>query len=279
MIQRVIRLLVCTALTAAALLLAAPAQAQFTPQPMTEPASGEQFHIEGSIAVWSPSADIVVASEAFGIPGTNIDFKNDLGLQDKSFPAFQLTARPLRSQKLRLQIIPISYDTTAPLQRSVVFNGQRYPVGADVTSTFDWKAYRFAYEYDFFIKNQGFAGFIVDLKYTDVRVQLTAPIAQGTIDEFTETRAPIPSLGGIGRYYIVPNIAISAEVTGFKLPVSADNKYQGHYLEADIYGTVNFNKYVGAQVGYRTLDLGYVIKSDSGEFTLKGLYFGVVARY
>jgi hypothetical protein len=49
-----------------------------------------------------------------------------------------------------------------------------------------------------------------------------------------------------------------------------------------VYGTVNFTNNVGAQVGYRSIDFGYEVATStgsSGAFTLKGLYFGIVARY
>ncbi len=36
---------------------------------------------------------------------------------------------------------------------------------------------------------------------------------------------------------------------------------------------------IGAQLGYRSFDVGYLVDQDTGSFTLKGLYFGVVARY
>ena len=53
----------------------------------------------------------------------------------------------------------------------------------------------------------------------------------------------------------------------------------GHYTDLDIYGTINFNSYIGAQVGYRAFDVAYGLRHDSGSFVLKGLYLGVVARY
>jgi hypothetical protein len=31
--------------------------------------------------------------------------------------------------------------------------------------------------------------------------------------------------------------------------------------------------------GYRSFDVGYHVEKDTGAFTLKGIYFGVVARY
>ena len=36
---------------------------------------------------------------------------------------------------------------------------------------------------------------------------------------------------------------------------------------------------VGAQLGFRRLDMGYIFEDDRGDFGAKGLYFGGVVRY
>ena len=256
---------------------AAPASAQYRPRPINDPATGENFHIEGGADFWFPNTEILVASGGTGalsgLTGTQINAKTDLGLTDKRLPKLELMLRPVRSQKFRLEYIPINFEATATLTRNIDFNGQRYRVGIPTNTTLDWKAYRFAYE--FITKNRGFAGFIIEAKYTDVAVQLKSPV----LSEFASARAPLPALGGIGRFYVVPNISITGEVTGFKLPDSIDNRYGGHYVDIDIYGTVNFSDNFGVKGGFRSLDMGYLVKQDSGSFTLRGIYFGVVARY
>lgn len=263
---------------AACVLTPAPARAQFKPRPLNDPATGETYHIEGFAGLWWPTADMSITSAGSGalagLEGTQIDFKKDLGLTDQRFPEVRLVLRPARSHKFRFQYIPISFTQNATLTRDIKFNGQLYHLGVPVNSSLDWGAYRFGYEYDFIVKNRGFGGFILDFKYTDVTARLMSPI----LNEFASATAPIPALGGIARFYVVPNISITGEVTGFKLPHVSD-KYDAHYLDVDIYGIVNVNGYVGAQIGYRTLDVGYLIKNDSGSFTLPGFYIGVVARY
>src|SRR5262249_9622073 len=129
--------------------------------------------------------------------------------------------------------------------------------------------------YDFIVRDRGFGGFIVEAKYTDIGVTLASPRVAA---QFVRARAPIPALGGIARGYGVPDISVTPDITGFKLPRDED-RYDGHYLDVDIYGTVNVNNYVGAQFGYRSFDVGYLVKKDSGSMTLKGLYFGAVVRY
>jgi len=279
-----IRLYACTGLAAmVVLLLAAPALAQYKPRPLNDPATGEKFHIEVGAGFWNPSANMVVSSGGSGplsgIAGTEIDAKRDLGFEDKSLPSLELVLRPAAAHKFRLQYIPIKFEGANRLQRDIVFNGIRYRIGIDVTSTMDWRAARFGYEYDFIRKNRGFGGFIIEAKYTDVQVNLAAASSGVTLNEFARARAPIPALGGIGRFYIVPNISVTGEVTGFKLPSSIDERYGGHYVDVDIFGTINFTNNIGVKGGYRSLDMGYLVKQDTGSFVLKGIYLGVVARY
>jgi hypothetical protein len=262
-------------LAAVLILTSSPALAQFTPRPMSDPATGETYHIEGAVGLWSPSADMSIASESLGILPTTVDFKHDLGVMDTRFPEFHLVLRPARKHKLRFQFIPIDYtQKDYTLTRTIVFNGQAYTLGFPVNSELNWKAYRFAYEYDFLSRNRWFAGFILDAKYTNVKATLQAP---PNTDEFVHGRAPIPTAGGIARIYVVPNISITAELTGIKIPDT--RKYGAHYADFDTYATVNFTNNIGAQFGYRAFDVGYKFNSDTGSFVLKGFYFGVVARY
>src|SRR5262245_4477715 len=263
------------ALAVALLFVASPVSAQFTPRSLSDPATGEQFHIEGAAGFWMPSANMSIASEALGIVGSTIDFKKDLGLTDQRFNQLQLVARPARKHKLRLQYIPIEFIQEATIPRDIKFNGQLYAKGLPVNSDLLWKAYRFAYEYDFLTRNRGFGGFIVEAKYTNVTATLKSPI----VEEFIHAKAPIPAIGGIARVYVVPNISITGELTGVKIPDSISKEYKAHYVDLDIYGTLNFTNYIGVQGGYRTFDVGYHVDSDSGSFVLKGIYFGVVARY
>ena len=279
---RLIRLSATVALTAAFLAAARPARAQYKPRPLNDPATGEVYHIEVGAGLWMPSAEVSVSSESLGLAGTTIDFKKDLGLTDQRFPGFQLILRPARRHKFRAQAIPIKYDAKTTLAREVVFNGIKYKVGLPVTSSLDWKAYRFGYEYDFISRNRGFAGLILEAKYTDVRVQLDTPpstLAPVGLTEFAHARAPIPALGGIVRFYPIPNISITGEITGVDLPASVSKTYNAHYADIDLYGTLNLTNNVGVQAGYRSLDVGYVLDTDSGSFVMRGLYVGAVLRY
>lgn len=255
---------------------AAPALAQFTPKSVSEPATGERFGIEGFAGFWSPGADMVISSESLGIPGSRIDFKRDLLLKDHKIRDLRITGKFARKHKFRFQTVPIEYSQEGvTVKRDIVFNGQQYSVGVPVNWVADWRTYRMGYEYDFLVKERGFGGFIADVKYTKVRAELATPF----FSEFARAHAPIPAIGGIARVYVVPNVSATFELTGIKLPGSINEDYRAHYFDLDLYGTVNFNRYVGAQVGWRSLDVGYLVEEDYGNFDVRGMYFGIVARY
>jgi hypothetical protein len=264
------------------LLSAAPAFAQFTPRSLEDPATGEKYHIETSIGVWFPIADMQISSDQFGIPGSTIDLKRDLGATDQKFPDFSLVLRPARKHKFRLQYIPIKYEQQGTLTTDIVFNGQRYRVGFPVNSSLDWKAYRFSYEYDFISRDRGFGGIILDVKHTDIFAELQSPAMQQP--ENWHQELPIPALGGIARYYVVPNISVTFEMTGIAIPQSLTDQYDvgGHYKELELYGTVNVTNNIGFQVGYRSIDFGYLARGtdgSAGTMVMKGAFIGLTARY
>ena len=274
-------LLLCVAALATTAL---PAAAQFTPRTVNDAPTGERFHIEASAGLWMPSTQMRISSESLGIAGSDIDFKKDLGLADHTFKPLALTLRPARKHKFRYQYTAITYEQEARLTRDIIFQGIRYKVGVPVNSQLDWKAHRFTYEYDVVARNWGFVGFMLETKYTNVFAGLQSPID----DEYIHATAPVPGIGGIGRYYIVPNIAITGELSGFRLsdikvPGKTD-RVSGHYGELDIYGTLNFTNNFGIQGGYRDLNLGYslvknAVPTDTGSFVVKGIYVNAVARF
>jgi hypothetical protein len=259
------------------LLSAASADAQGLTRPGNDTPSAETFLIEGSLGLWKPSPTMSITSESFEPVGSTIDFQQDLGLTSTRFKELHLVFHPARRHKFRFQYIPLDYTQTATLSREIVFNGQRYNVGLPVISELNWQAYRFTYEYDFIATSRGFGGVLLDLKQTHVRASLRSPLPQ--LDQATDRGAPVPAIGGIARVYVVPNVSITGELSGIKVPASTNYDFKGHYTELDIYGTLNFTRNIGAQLGYRVLDVDAVIDNGSGSFNVKGLYFGIVARY
>ena len=263
--------------TYAVLLTPVRADAQFAATPFSDPATGERYHIEAAFALWNPPPNFLIQSESLpGVLGSTIDAVADLGIEQKRIGELRLVLRPGRKHKFRVNYLPMTYSAVATVRREFIFNGIRYGLNLPVTTDLSWKTWAVGYEYDFLYRDRWFVGFVLQAKFTDIQASLQAPVL-GT--EFVRAQAPIPTIGGIARVYVVPNISITGELVGLKIPEGIDERYQAHYFDFDLYGTVNFNDYVGAQIGYRSLDLGYIFEGDHGDLKAKGIYFGGVIRY
>jgi hypothetical protein len=256
-------------------LVAAPARAQYQVKHIADPATGEKYHVELAGDFWYPTPDIAITSESLGIIGSRIDFVTDLGIEKTRFKQLKVVLRPTQKHKLRFEYTPITYEAVGSIKRDIVFNGQKYPVSLPVATNLQWKAYRFVYEYDFVSRDRGFFGLLLEAKYTEVQATLSNIL----VTEFVSAKAPIPTIGAIGRVYVVPNISITGELSGLRTGSLFGEDYRAHYADFDLYGTVNFNDYVGAQAGYRSFDVFYHVKEDEGELNVKGLYFGGVVRF
>ena len=258
------------------LLTAAPAQAQYAVSGSSDRATGETYWFEFGAYLWNPTPTMTIQSESLGIIGTRIDLVEDLQLEKTRFTQVRAVLRPAKKHKLRFEYTPIEYyQPEGVLRRNIIFNGITYNIAFPVETTLDWKAYRFTYEYDIIYRDRGFLGILLEAKYTDVQATLSNVLDT----EFVRARAPIPAVGVIGRVYVAPNISLTAEFSGIKLPESIDEDYRAKYFDFDIYGTVNITDHFGAQLGYRSFDVYYKVDTDEGELKLKGPYFGGAVRF
>jgi hypothetical protein len=260
--------------------VAAPstASAQYRPSRAADTVVGEDYHIEAGYSFWDAEPSLIVNSESLEILGTDVNLITDLGIERKRLGMFDIVLRPAKKHRFRFQRTPIKYEVDAfPVQREFIFNGQRYRVGLPVTTSVDFTTYRFGYEYDFLYFAKGFVGVLFDLKYTNVDVSLDSPIGA----EFVSAAAPIPTIGFVGRGYVLPNLALNGEISFFRTPSGLQEQFDGNasYTDFDVNATYNITKNVGAKFGYRRTTVFYDIEFDTGDLAFKGLYFGGVVRY
>ena len=259
---------------AASLVCASPATAQYYGQSSDLPI-GEDYHVEILAGMWKPVPDITIASDAFGITGTDINFANDLGIETQRFGELRLRLRPGRKHRFRIDYIPIRYLATKAVKRRLIFRGIAFEPGVPVTSQITWHAWRIGYEYDIVHRPRGYFGIIVEAKYTDVEAVLDTSFGS----EFVRAQAPIPAIGAVLRIYPFPALGITAEATAFQLPKSFNENYRTEYVDFDLYGTLNFVQKFGIQIGYRSLDLRYLIDGDAGALKLNGAYVAALLRF
>jgi hypothetical protein len=263
-------------------LVSARAEAQFR---VVEPAAGEDFHVEVGLMFWTPTPNVQLQTgslSALGQPA--VDLVGEFGIQSTRFNEFRSVIKGGRKHKLRLSHITMQYNEAATLQRTITFGGSTFPVDVPATADLKWEFWRFGYEYDFVAAPRGVLGLITELKVNKVSAVLAA---NGYGSSVTDVSAPIPAVGFIARAYPHRLFSITTEFTGFKLPGFIGKKinnavqddFEARMYDLDLYGTISFARYIGAQVGYRRVTANYLIDPDAGDLKMSGMYFGGVLRF
>lgn len=256
----------------------AAAQSRYVPYSAASArATGETYHVEFDALYWSAAPSLVFTVQSIDIPGSTIDGVRDLGFETERPVDLQLVVRPAKKHKFSFGYVPIKYTGDTVLEREIVFNGVTYQVGIPVQSMLEFRSQRIGYEYDFLYRSRWFVGILLGADLAKVSASLEAPLVHGSAVEKT----PTPLLGGTVRVYPVKNVSLTAKIQGFKLPESVDRerRYSLRIVDVDLYATLNFTNNFGAQAGYRSLDVTYRVKEDSGDFLVKGYYVGGVVRF
>jgi hypothetical protein len=252
----------------------ARAEAQFN---APAPVPGEDFHVELGAMLWTPTPELNIQAGALaGVSNTEVDFVSEFGIEEKRLTEFRAVIKGGRKHKLRFNYLPINYQQAATLTRTLTFGDRTFTVGIPATAELEWQLWRIGYEWDAAVADHGFFGFILDLKYNRISAIVTSPLVDTVV---AEARAPVPTLGFIARGYPTRDFSITAELTGIKLPDTIGEQFDGKLVDFDIYGTVNFGRFVGIQGGYRSIVADYLVDGDAGHLELKGWYFGGLVRF
>lgn len=239
------------------------------------PASAQDHVVELGLMSWKPSPTLTLSSE--GLAGSNVDevdFVQEFGIEDKSFPAFRVALG--RSHKFRLSHAKFSYDPEAVIQRTFTFQGRTFTVNTPASADIEWDLWTFGYEWDFVSRPQGFVGVIADLKYNRIKASIDSPALRSSAE--TDTTAPVPTIGVAGRGYLGPLLSVGGEFTGLKI---GSGDFDVKFTDFDINATFVPSPRIGigAQVGYRSVVADYVVDEDTGDLKMQGPYFGVIARF
>ena len=252
------------------LVAVSPVRAQFAAVPSTSPTESYVFEI--GLMYWKPTPELVITSPSLDPTGNPIDFVTDWSLENDRFREIRATLKPGYKHKIRFAYLPVKYEETALVTRTLRLNGSTVTGSLDITMNLEWDLWRFGYEYDVVSNQYGFVGVIGDVTYNKVNAGLSAAPGEASI----ESTAPVPTFGGIARGYLAEGLSATVELTGLSLD---RDDYRGKIFDFDVYGTLNLGANLAVQGGYRSLTVEYLADGDEGDFTLKGPYIGGLVRF
>jgi hypothetical protein len=250
------------------------AEAQFRPQAP----SPEDFHVELGLMFFTPTPELTLTTGDAHV-GT-VDFVQEFGIEKETFREIRAVVKAARKHKIRYSRLPIEYDPTAVLQRTITFQNVTFPVTANASADIKWDVHRIGYEWDFVRLPSAFVGVIGELKYSTVKATVTATgVVSGqtqSVSASIDQTAPAPTIGGIARGYLGKNFSVTGEFTGLKID---REDFRAKFYDFDVYAATHIGRNVGLQLGYRSLTVDFLVDNDQGAMKMKGRYLGGFVRF
>ncbi|HEU5296283.1 MAG TPA: outer membrane beta-barrel protein [Burkholderiaceae bacterium] len=201
-------------------------------------------------------------------PGTSLNLEDELDLSDrKGTPYINLGMRLGEAWRIEFEYYALKRDASKVLTRQVDFGDTSFPIGANVTSTFDSTIYRITGGWSFLRNQQAEAGLGFGLHITDFTTQLTGQgtgvlTGTGFQREAHDALVPLPTVGLYGSYLVTPQLILRGRVDFLSLKYQDyDGRLMNWMAALDWRVTPNF----GFGAGYRYVD--YKLEATKSDFT------------
>ena len=246
----------------------------FVAAPAAAQAPNDQV-VELGLTFFRPSPELTLSTDTLaGSSIDEVDFVQEFGIEDKSFPQFRAALG--RNHKFRLSYVKFNYDQDAVIRRTFTFQGRTFTVNTPATADIKWDLWTFGYEWDFISRPQGYFGVIADLKYNKIQASIDSPALRSSAA--ADTTAPVPTIGVTGRGYLGSMVSVGGEFSGLKI---SSGDFDVKFTDFDINATIIPSPRIGigGRVGYRSVIADYIVDEDTGDLKMQGPYFGFIARF
>jgi hypothetical protein len=221
---------------------------------------------------WTDLKGKMKVTDSNGV-GTDIDLKNDLDIKDGGWPELRLTWYTGKNSRIRIAYTQLDYDGDANLQKTILFDGTTYDVGARVVTDLDIKYASLGWAWQFINIDNGFfkLGTLIEAKGFWTAATLEAPdLAIREKEKFT---------------FVLPTIGAALDLNPHKmLNIFAEGSglYAGNYgYMYDVEAGVKLIpiKILSIKGGYRLLEFEAEHHDDFAKVRVHGPFVGVTVRF
>lgn len=211
------------------------------------PALHDSFYFAAGVFVPKTSTSAQVDSTNLGA-GVNIDFERMLGMTtQRTVPDAFARWRFADRWRLEVEYFELNRNGDKVLQQEISWNGQKYLVGTEVVSKFDFSDIRASVGYSFFKSADKELGAAFGFHMASYDAALSAA-GQGT--ESTKILAPLPVLSVYGQFALTETWAVGARLDRF---VMSYDKYDGNVTSMALDLNYQPFRHVGFGLAYRSL--------------------------
>jgi hypothetical protein len=204
--------------------------------------------------------------------GTEIDFENDLGLEEE-LSTYRIDAqwRFFDRHRLNFSFFDLTRDATTSLRRNTQIGDILFPTGDILNSKWEHKVYVASYTWSFLQTNKYEVGLNIGAHITRLKLQVVGQGIFGLTAEVDAVTVPLPVLGLTGAYAFTPKLVLKTNVGAFYLKI---DEYEGSLVNFDLDLEYNAWKYMGFGVGYNFFRLNLDLEADKFHGSLEYQYHG-----
>jgi hypothetical protein len=227
--------------------------------------SAEDYHLRLEYLWGSPYPDGQLQKGLGEDPGTLLDVRLDLGVEENAANVLRGALRLGQSWKLRGSWMPLDFGGDTEARQPFTYGTLEARVGDRIVSSLKGNLFGGDVEWDFVRRPGGFLGVLFGVRYFDVD---TLVVNATLIDRVAETqRLPIPVVGLASRTYF-SRFSAEAEIAG----MTAGSR--GHLLELLFAVRFHVSDHLAATGGYRRLTIEGQDERDFLELKLGTWTFG-----
>ncbi|MGH7279194.1 MAG: hypothetical protein ACREJG_10930 [Candidatus Rokuibacteriota bacterium] len=235
-------------------------------------ASAQVIELEGRY--WLADIDARARVENDSLPGTRVDFDDDLGVEGEGVPDLRLTIFTGLNSKIRLAYAYLSFEGEETLDRSIEFAGSTFSVNMQVDTDVDIHYARLGWAWQFLAVPGVFKlgplleakGFLFD---TSLRTRGVSP----EVRESHTFPLILPTVGLAVDFTPHPSIHLFAEASG--LPAGD----LGYFLDAEAGIRLILFRTLALSASYRLFDVRVEDGSDFARLEVSGPAFGAALRF
>jgi len=207
--------------------------------------------------------------------GTEIDFENDLNLDEEVF-SYRIDAqwRFFDRHRLNFSFFDLTRDATTVLGREITIDGTTFPVFSTIASEWGHKVYVASYTWSFLQTNKYEVGLNIGAHLTRLKLQVTGvgPLGGVFNADVEGITVPLPVLGLTGGYAFTPKLVLKPAVGVFYLAI---DDFEGSVVNIDLDLEYNAWKYIGFGVGYNYFRVNLDLEADKFHGSAQYQYHGV----
>lgn len=227
----------------------------------------ERFSVNMGFFLTSLYSDISISGTQAGL-GVNLNLEDALGLNSSSFVFRGETSYNFGSKRrshVRLGYFGLIRNSSKVLESDIEIGDEVYPVGTEVSTTYDVHIIRSLYDYAYFQDERISLGVSAGLYVLPVNFSIGTG---NIIDEAAKFIAPLPVFGIHNIIFITPKILLKQNLEILYMNTA---NFQGSISDLNVYVEYNPLKHLGLGVGFNSFNFHFSTTQEFEDiFELKG---------